>query len=229
MTGSMTASISTSFSNSPTITNSNTVSNSWSYTMTGSNSMLRYYAPRNIMNVCPNQIQKACFTWDRSIGGVTYDHFQFYIGIDGDSYNCYYTIKSSSVVVVGLQQNTQYYYILEAFAGTMGSAISQRQNLTTAPDFRNGVNTLICGISNLQTVECSWNNGKNVYDRMRVSLFCPYNDTIPMMKQSVRDAQTSVVLSGVPSGVQTCLVSFKIRYQKFKSQTITSYACVYKD
>jgi len=227
MTVSMSLSNTISMTTTGSFSPSNTVSNSFSYTMTGSNTLLRLFAPQNIRNLCPNETSRACFEWDRSVGGVTYTSFDIDYAINSDSFGFFQDdYQSNSYVATNLLQNTPYTFEVQGVINGFASPYSNLFYFNTAPDFRNGVNTIICAITNQLTIECSWNNGKNVYEKMRITAYCPQESTVPTMKQGVRDGQTSVILQGVPKNSTSlgCRTFFLIKYKKFSTQKFNGYA-----
>jgi hypothetical protein len=224
MTMSLSSSVSismsmTMMSHSSTVSISLSRSVSPSYTITPSTSIIRYFAPIDLMNTCMKEKQFACISWTRTVVGVTYDTFNLRYGLADSSYKTTLNgIKSNQYVLTGLQPGSDYSVYVQGVTGTHISPWSAPMFFTTQPDFREGVNNIMCWITSQRTVVCNWDNGKNLYSLIRASLYCPDTSTTKISKMGVRDGQTTTTLTGVPKSATVCKVEFRVKYTNFSTQ-----------
>jgi len=197
--------------------------------MTATTSVVQYLPPLNVMNACPNQTTKGCFTWSRKVGAVSYDTFDVRYFILFDTQNDITTVKgirTTNYVATGLQPGTNYEFEVRGNSLAVGMTSGwTRFYFTTSPDYRNGVNNIICFLyTSRSTVECGWNNGVNLYSKIKATLYCPWTSSVMISKQRVKNPLDGLVLVGVPSGMTVCRVYFAIKYSKFATQKWNSTA-----
>jgi len=224
LTGSMSTSTSMSFTQ--TITQTVTGTPSWSisrsYTITRSMSTIHYFAPTNIFNTCSNEKGLICLTWDATVVSVTYDSYNvIYQVLNGQTNYLYSGIKGPRYVIAGLQAGTGYLVSVQGVIGSIISPWSPSYLFTTAADVRNGVNSIDCSITTSNTVDCSWNNGKNIYTIIAAKLYC---SGAFASKRKVKGGLSAVSLTGVPAKTSVCQVDFKIKYNKFSTQKFSTFA-----
>jgi len=240
ITGTMSNTITNTMTNTVTMTMSNTMtmtmtmsqSMSWSgtpsftpsYSITPSNSIVRYFAPIDLWNTCNNTKRAmACITWSRTVVYVTYD-----------SFNVMWRLKAGGTVFVDdtkdnhyvatfqIQPGSTYSFVVRGVVGDKAhlSPFTPPFYFMTKPAKQNGVHDIWCTDVG-KNVNCMWENGKNAYKLIRASLYCPHTSTTRIAKIGVRDGNTMTTLQGIPKNVTTCRVDFRIKYDKFPTQKWT--------
>jgi len=179
---------------------------------------VNYFAPDTVENTCKTTRGTICFKWPATVGTVTYSSFNIRFGLGyytSNYYNYVNSVEANFYTITGLQQNSEYYIIVQGVHGTFTSPWSEPYFFNTIAVGPDGVNNIICEFVSSTSITCFWNTGTVEPTVLKALLYCGSDLETFITKMVLHHGETTVTFTGVSKGTTLCRVNFKIGYENY--------------